>query len=68
MLFRLDCAYHRLAKQAKREREGKGGGSSAEGRDNGSAGASGVGASRKGKNGTKPKMTKEERRAKYTQK
>eukprot|EP00752_Nemacystus_decipiens_P012008 g10646.t2 len=49
----------RLAKKAKKERQGKGKG--------GDAAAKG-GAGAKSKKGPKPKMTKEERRAKYTQK
>lgn len=51
--------YDRLAKKAKKERQGKGKGGDAAGK--GSAGA-------KSNSGPKPKMTKEERRAKYTQK
>eukprot|EP00903_Cladosiphon_okamuranus_P007731 g7491.t1 len=52
----------RLAKKAKKERQGKGkGGDAATATGKGSAGA-------KSKKVPKPKMTKEERRAKYTQK
>lgn len=58
-LFFLLVDPSRLAKTAKKEREGKGKGGDA-------AGKGGAGA--KSKKGPKPKMTKEERRAKYTQK
>lgn len=53
--------YCRLAKKAKKERQGKGTGTG------GGATAKG-GTAAKSKKGPKPKMTKEERRAKYTQK
>ena len=51
----------RLAKKAKKERQGKGTGGGGDAAGKGGAGA-------KSKKGPKPKMTKEERRAKYTQK
>lgn len=65
--IQLPDPLRRLAKKAKKERQGKGGGgSAAEGK--GSVGAAATPGRKGKKKGPKPKMTKEERRAKYTQK
>ncbi|CAM9332198.1 unnamed protein product [Laminaria digitata] len=62
----------RAAKQAKKERLGKGDGGGGDGSGSkqrkGGAGGDAATPRRNGKKGPKPKMTKEERRTKYTQK